>query len=202
MSEADKAIARQAAYAKYNAAIIESGGLADKNFYSEETQIQLLEIARLAAIHNVAAAQATLDILNYTTQIEIINRVAAAQAAADAAKLKALQEYLGILATTPIIGGLPGIPGAPEVPTGPQPPKFGIGGQPIFPDGFNGGYGIGSGTIIPPVTPAPSDNSVTIIVEGNILDGDDFTDKVNGAVLDAFRQGKSRFPAGVLPDAG
>ena len=202
MSEADKAIARQAAYAKYNAAIIESGGLADKNFYSEETQIQLLEIARLAAIHNVAAAQATLDILNYTTQIEIINRVAAAQTAADAAKLKALQEYLGILATTPIIGGLPGIPGAPEVPTGPQPPKFGIGGQPIFPDGFNGGYGIGSGTIIPPVTPAPSDNSVTIIVEGNILDGDDFTDKVNGAVLDAFRQGKSRFPAGVLPDAG
>jgi hypothetical protein len=202
MSEADKAAARQEAYKKYNDAIIASGGLADKNFYSEETQIDLLTISKLASLDNVAAAQATYDILNYSTQIDIIARIAKAQAAADAAKLKALQEYLGTLATAPILGGLPGIPGAPPVPTGPQPPKFGIGGQPIFPDGFNGGYGTGTGITIPPVTPAPSDNSVTIIVEGNILDGDDFTDKVNGAVLDAFRQGKSRFPAGVLPDGG
>jgi len=200
MSEADKAAARQAAYAKYNAAIIESGGLADKNFYSEETQIELLQISKLASIDNVAAAQATYDILNYNTQIDIINRIAAAQAAADAAKLKALQEYLGTLATAPILGSLPG---APTMPTGPKPPQFGIGGQPIFPDGFNGSYGTGSGMGVPFI-PAPStgDNSVTIIVEGNILDGDDFTDKVNGAVLDAFRQGKSRFPAGTLPDGG
>ena len=202
MSEADKAAARQEAYRKYNAAIIESGGLADKNFYSEETQIQLLEIARLASIHKVQAAQATLDILNYTTQTEIIDRIAAAQKIADDAKMQALKDYLALLGTAAgIIGALPG--GA-SVATGTAtpiptifPPGFGGAGQPIAPN--YGGYFDYAPSGSMPSTATPSDNSVTIIVEGNVLDGDDFTDKVNGAVLDAFRQGRSQFPAGTLP---
>jgi hypothetical protein len=200
MSEADKAAARQEAYRKYNAAIIESGGLADKNFYSEELQIQLLEIARLASIHKVQAAQATLDILNYTTQTQIIDRVAAAQKIADDAKMQALKDYLALLGTTAgIIGALPGGGGggkAPVIPPTIFPPGFGGGGQPIAP-----GYG-GIFDYVPPTGSTgsgSSDNSVTIIVEGNILNGDEFGDIVNNAILDNIRRGFSQNPAGAIP---
>ena len=94
MSEEEAAAARAAAYAKYNAAIAGSGGLADANFYKEKTQIELLTIAKLASLDTVAAAQATMDILNYTSQDDIITRVAAAQKLADDAKQKALDDYL------------------------------------------------------------------------------------------------------------
>ena len=47
MSEEEAALARQAAYAKYNAAIQQSGGLAEANFYTEKTQIELLQIEML-----------------------------------------------------------------------------------------------------------------------------------------------------------
>ena len=43
---------------------------------------------------------------------------------------------------------------------------------------------------------------ITIIIEGNVLDGDDFTDKVNTALLNANRQGLPRTAAGFLVDAG
>jgi len=103
MSESEAAEARQAAYAKYNAAIQQSGGLAEANFYSEKTQLETLQIAKLASLDTVAAAQATMDILNYTTQIDIIARVAAAQKIADDAKYKAQQDYLALLATQVVI---------------------------------------------------------------------------------------------------
>jgi hypothetical protein len=44
--------------------------------------------------------------------------------------------------------------------------------------------------------------SITINIEGNVLDGDDFTDKVNTALLNANRQGLPRTAAGFLVDAG
>jgi hypothetical protein len=44
-------------------------------------------------------------------------------------------------------------------------------------------------------TPAP----ITIIVEGNVLDGDDFTEKVNRATLNAIRNGLPQGVAGALP---
>lgn len=260
MSEEEAAAARAAAYAKYNAAIIASGGLASANFYTEKTQVELLAIAKLAALDTVAAAQATIDILNYTSQTDIIARLAAAQLLADDAKAKALSDYLkgydaGIAAiaasqtltdaeklaalttylntasaaitalggsqktiddakmaalkaylaeaTKPltqvitikydVIGAPPFIPDLPGTNTG---PKFGPGGQPLYPDG--GGFhdylpAIGSGSS------GSSDNSVTIIVEGNVLDGDDFTDKVNDALLDSIRKGRSQNPAGFIP---
>jgi hypothetical protein len=83
---------------------------------------------------------------------------------------------------------------APAVPMSPLlPPKFGIGGRPIF--SWESGYS--TGTI--PATGSNNDNSVTVIVEGNILDGDDFTDKMNRAMLDSIRRGLSQMPAGALP---
>jgi hypothetical protein len=47
----------------------------------------------------------------------------------------------------------------------------------------------------PYTPPAP----VTIIVEGSILDGDDFSEIVNKATLNAYRRGLSQLPAGALP---
>ena len=41
---------------------------------------------------------------------------------------------------------------------------------------------------------------ITIIIEGNVLDGDDFTEKVNDALLNANRTGMPRTPAGFLID--
>ena len=44
--------------------------------------------------------------------------------------------------------------------------------------------------------------SINIVIEGNVLDGDDFTNKVNDALLNANRQGLPRTAAGFLVDAG
>jgi len=189
MSEEEAALARQAAYAKYNAAIQQSGGLAQANFYSEKTQVELISIAKLASLDTVAAAQATMDLLNYTTQKTIIERIAAAQKIADDAKYKALQDYLALLAT-PL-----NPPVAP--PSGPRKPEFGIGGQPIYPDG--GGFADYMGTATTSSSGGSVDNSVTIVVEGSVLDGDDFSDIINRAMLDNIRRGLSQTPAGVIP---
>ena len=194
MSQEAADAARAEAYRQYNAAIISSGGLAAANFYTEKTQTDLLKIAKLAALHDVATAQATLDILNYTTQTDIIARIAAAQKMADDAKYAALQDYLALLAKplpTPGVSGNDGGGGG----GGSQGPKFGIGGQPIWDDGMGGpGYGTGLGTGTGSV-----DNSVTIVVEGSVLDGEDFSDIINRAMLDNIRRGLSQFPAGTLP---
>ena len=188
MTEKEAASARAEAYAKYNAAIIASGGLAEANFYTEKTQAELLSVARMAALDKFASAQATYDILNYTTQTEIISRIAAAQALADAAKMAALKDYLALLAQ-PVVMPTPVVP--PTI----MPPGFGGGGQPIPPS-----YG-GIFDYLPPTGSTGSSNSsVTVIVEGNVLDGDDFTEKVNDALLNANRTGLSRYPAGFLVD--
>jgi hypothetical protein len=196
MSEEEAALARQAAYAKYNAAIQQSGGLAEANFYTEKTQVELLSIAKLASLDKVAAAQATMDILNYTTQKTIIERIAAAQKIADDAKYQALEDYLALLAK-PL--PTPGLQGGGDAGGGggggSQGPRFGIGGQPIWDDGMGGpGYGTGQG-----MGTGSVDNSVSIVVEGSVLDGEDFSDIINRAMLDNIRRGLSQFPAGTLP---
>jgi hypothetical protein len=97
MAEADKEIAREEAFKKYNAAITAAGQLAAKEQYSERVQIQLTEIARLASQSNTTSALKTQVLLREQAELSMIDRVAKAQAAADAARLKALQEYLNLL---------------------------------------------------------------------------------------------------------
>jgi hypothetical protein len=190
MSEEEAALARQAAYAKYNAAIQQSGGLAEANFYSEKTQAELLAIAKLASLDKVAAAQATMNILNYTTQTDIIAKIAAAQKIADDAKMQALREYLALLAS-PVIMPTPVAP-----PSGSIKPPFGIGGQPIHPgDYWDGTFGTASST----GSMGSVDNSVTVIVEGNVLNSDDFDEAVSVAMRNAQRTGYSQYAAGSLP---
>jgi hypothetical protein len=123
MAEADKEVARQIAFGKYNAAITAAGELAAKESYSERVQIQLTEIAKLASLSKTSNAALTLNKLRESEELSMIERVAAAQKRADDARLKALQEYaaaLGRIGTGGgAVGGVTGTtPGAPSVPSG------------------------------------------------------------------------------------
>lgn len=97
MAEEDKELAREEAFKKYNAALTAAGGLAEKNSYDERTQIQLTEVARLASLSKTYNASLTLDKIRESEEINMIDRVAKAQKAADDARLKALQEYINLL---------------------------------------------------------------------------------------------------------
>jgi hypothetical protein len=97
MAEEDKELAREEAFKKYNAALVAAGGLAEKNSYDERTQIQLTEVARLASLSKTYNASLTLDKIRESEEINMIDRVARAQKAADDARLKALQEYIALL---------------------------------------------------------------------------------------------------------
>lgn len=98
MAEADKEIARNAAFGKYNAAILAAGELANKASYNERVQIQLTEIARLASLSKSTNAAITATNLREQAELNMIDRVAAAQKAADDARLSALQTYINTLA--------------------------------------------------------------------------------------------------------
>jgi hypothetical protein len=97
MAEGDKENARQIAFGKYNAAITAAGELAAKESYSERVQIQLTEIAKLASLSKTSNAASTLAKLRESEELNMIDRVATAQKAADDARLKALQEYINLL---------------------------------------------------------------------------------------------------------
>jgi hypothetical protein len=98
MAESDKEVARQTAFGKYNAAITAAGELAAKESYSERVQIQLTEIAKLASLSKTSNAATTLTKLRESEELNMIDRVAAAQKKADDARLSALQSYIALLA--------------------------------------------------------------------------------------------------------
>ena len=110
MAESDKEIAREEAFKKYNAAITAAGQLASAEQYSERVQIQLTEIARLAAISRTTSASNTATLLRESAELSMIDRVAKAQKAADDARLKSLQDYIAQLNKMPTVGGLGGGP--------------------------------------------------------------------------------------------
>ena len=99
MAEADKEIARNAAFGKYNAAIIAAGELADKASYNERVQVQLTEIARLASLSNTTNAAITATNLREQAELNMISRVSAAQKAADDARYAALKAYIALLSS-------------------------------------------------------------------------------------------------------
>ena len=76
-------------------------------------------------------------------------------------------------------------------------PFAGLGGN-TMPSGGSGGFGFS----VPGYTYTPPPVTVNVTVEGNVLDGDDFIEKVNDAVLSANRTGLPRTAAGFLVDAG
>jgi len=93
LAEGDKETAREEAFKKYNAAITAAGTLMAKESYNERVQIQLTEIARLAAISKTYSAAATANLLLESSELSMIDRVAIAQKAADDQRMAALKEY-------------------------------------------------------------------------------------------------------------
>ena len=83
-------------------------------------------------------------------------------------------------------------PATPSMPATNMPTPTGGGFGFSLPDYITSGGNFAGGPYTPP---AP----VTIIVEGSILDGDDFSEIVNKATLNAYRRGLSQLPAGALP---
>lgn len=96
-SEADKDLAREEAFKKYNAALTAAGKLAAEESYSENTRIELLKIAKIAAITDTKNAQITANKLLESEELNAINRVKAAQAAADAQRMANLKSYIDAL---------------------------------------------------------------------------------------------------------
>ena len=97
MAEGDKELAREEAFKKYNAAIMAAGTLMAKEAYNERVQIQLTEIARLASISKTSSAANTANLLLESSELSMIDRVAKAQAEADAKRLANLKEYQKLL---------------------------------------------------------------------------------------------------------
>jgi hypothetical protein len=93
MAEGDKDLAREEAFKKYNAAITAAGVLMEKEAYAERVQIQLTEIARIAALTNTYNADKALLLLQEGDELAMINRVAEAQKKADDARRKSLYDY-------------------------------------------------------------------------------------------------------------
>jgi len=196
MSEEDKAAARNQAYAKYNAAISESGGLAEANFYTEKTQAQLLAIAKIAALDDVSNAQTTLLNIAKIDQLDVIKIVQNAQAQADAAKYASLQSYINLLKSIP------------QIPAITQAPSIGAGGSAVGSTNDNGmgGNYTGDFTDYLPAnprqtafSPAQPIQPINITVAGSVLNGQEFTQIVNEALLNAQRTGYSQAVAGAIP---
>ena len=148
MSEADKTLARDAAFSKYNDALTKQGGLAALNEYNERVQIQLTSIAKLAAIAKTSAALATLNTIMVSNELAI----AATQSANDLARYDALKSYIALLgvaynaaialaqanAAAAVI-----VPKVPNVPYVPRPVPRGV-----LPDYLDD-------PVIPPYVPRP-----------------------------------------------
>jgi hypothetical protein len=109
------------------------------------------------------------------------NTAADAAAAAEAAALSVVET--GVIVTALADAVLNGTPAG--MPTGSS--------SMFNPYGTTPGSSSGYGTQFP---------SINIVIEGNVLDGDDFTDKVNTALLNANRIGLPKTAAGTIVDGG
>lgn len=105
MAEADKELAREEAFKKYNSAIKLAGGLAAEESYKEATRIQLNEIEKLASLSKTKNAAITNILLVESEELNAINRVKAAQAEADAARLASLKLYIDTLKSLGSVSG-------------------------------------------------------------------------------------------------
>jgi len=163
MAEENKELAREEAFKKYNAALTAAGGLAEKNSYDERTQIQLTEVARLASLSKTYNANLTLNTIRESEEINMIDRIAKAQKAADDARLKALQEYINLLG------------------------KVGTGGS------VGGGDGGGGELVIATLPPAYAGSIFVTVPSGGKMQGDSPADTTvkEGQITLVARAGKT-----------
>jgi len=97
MSEADKDAAKMAAWAKYNDAIAKQGELMALGYYSERTQIELVSIAKLAALSEFESAQTTLRKIALSADMAAIDEVSLAQALADESRNNNMIAYIALI---------------------------------------------------------------------------------------------------------
>jgi len=140
MSEADKVAARNAAFTAYNDALIKQGGLAAANAYAELTQIQLVSIAKLAALQGYGAALATLNTIMVSNELAI----ATTQSANDLARYNALQDYINLLGVA-YNAALALAQANRDAATSAATPDLGPGAGADPGDGSGGDFGDGSG---------------------------------------------------------
>lgn len=105
MAEADKELAREEAFKKYNSAIKLAGGLAAEESYKEATRIQLNEIQKLASLSKTKNAAITNILLVESEELNAINRIKAAQKAADDQRMASLQAYIAALKSLGSVSG-------------------------------------------------------------------------------------------------
>jgi hypothetical protein len=98
-AEKEKDEMRNIAFGKYNAALAQAGDVLEKSYYSERVQIQLTEIAKIAAASNSVNAMITLEKLRMTVSIDVIASIREKQAEADKERYAALLEYIRLLQT-------------------------------------------------------------------------------------------------------
>jgi hypothetical protein len=103
LAEAEKDDMRNIAFGKYNAALAQAGDLMEKSYYTERVQIQLTEIAKMAAASNSVNAMITLERLRETTSLDVISKIREKQSEADKERMKALEDYIEKLRT---LGGI------------------------------------------------------------------------------------------------
>jgi len=101
---------RNIAFGKYNAALAQAGDVLEKSYYSERVQIQLTEIAKIAAASNSVNAMITLERLRMTTSLDVISTIRDKQAQADKERMDALVAYINLLKT--LGGAAVGLAGA------------------------------------------------------------------------------------------
>ena len=97
MSEANKDAAKMAAWAKYNDAIAKQGELMALGYYSERTQIELVSIAKLAALSEFESAQTTLRKIALSADMAAIDEVSLAQALADESRNNNMIAYIALI---------------------------------------------------------------------------------------------------------
>jgi hypothetical protein len=112
---------------------------------------------------------------------------AAAQAAADLAAQAAARAASEVLASQTITNAIIAAAAAGGFMSGGSSSMF---NPYATTPGSSAGYGTQGNTIYPPIE---------ITIMGNVMDGDDFTEKVNQAFINAQRKGYSQLPAGALP---
>jgi hypothetical protein len=115
IAEGDKELAREEAFKKYNAAITAAGTLAAEESYSEKTRIELNKIAKLAALSDTANAAKTLILITESEELNAINRIKAAQKAADDQRMASLQAYIAALKSLGGTGSGANLGGGPKV---------------------------------------------------------------------------------------
>ena len=219
--------AQAAAFAKYNDALTQQGGLNDLSFYTQKTQISTLEVLRLASISKTQAAQTLADQIALAAGLKTVEEIAAARKAAEDASNKAMAEaaadrkaaedkansdYFDALkartdaflsANAAAIAGVGALSAAisaiPPFPTWTPPPKAEMPKLPYV-DGEGNFPDLGGNLYIDPglVNPGGNGNNYTVTVNaGAIASQDEFTALLQDTIQKINRNGDPLTTAGI-----